>query len=693
MKLISIEEYAPQTCWDIEVEDSHCFFANGILVHNSNASLAMDKDDNIWFQSRSNVITVEKDNAGFAFFAESKKDILKKFLLDIREKNGFKDETIIIFGEWCGCFYYDTPILLSDGSKRKIGLICNNKEPVEVMSYNFETGKLEPKRVIGWHNNGVTDDWLTINVKRRKRGGKSTRLIVTPNHRIYVKRNGEIIEVNAENLIVGDKVLICGRILSYQVKQFILGSLLGDGSFCSNGIFKVGHSIDNQDGYNKFIKNLLNNIMSSSNNSISGHGSNMFNISTESMAEIKNMYDELYIDSKVKKPTLDYMNKLHPIGLAAWYMDDGSLINNKTDDNSIRHYLCELSTLGFDYDTNCLIRDWFNSHGYECYLVKSKYESGLKYNVRFTVNGSIAFLNVIAPYVINEMNYKLPLCLQSVTKYNWETMASPLDEALIETQILSIEKGNPYKESYKRTRYDLEIEDNHNYFANNVLVHNSNIQKGVAINGLPKMFVIFAVKIVNGESNYYLTYDKISEYKSPENNIYNINDYQTFEIDIDFSKPEEAQNKLVEITNAVEAECPVGKAFGKIGVGEGVVWESYYKGRRYIFKVKGTQHSSSRVKKLAEVDVEKIASIKEFASYVVTENRLNQAIEQVFTCNSIEPDKKHTGTFLTWIANDVAKEEMDTLIENGFEPNDVMPHIKEYARKWFFAELDKKIGL
>jgi len=128
-------------------------------------------------------------------------------------------------------------------------------------------------------------------------------------------------------------------------------------------------------------------------------------------------------------------------------------------------------------------------------------------------------------------------------------------------------------------------------------------------------------------------------------------------------------------------------------VGEGVCYEGYFKDCRYIFKVKGEKHSSSKVKKLAEVDVEKINSIKEFASYVVTENRLNQAIEQVFTCNSIEPDRKHTGDFLKWIANDVAKEEMDTLVENGFEPNDVMPYVKEHARKWFFAELDKNIGL
>ena len=41
-------------------------------------------------------------------------------------------------------------------------------------------------------------------------------------------------------------------------------------------------------------------------------------------------------------------------------------------------------------------------------------------------------------------------------------------------------------------------------------------------------------------------------------------------------------------------------------------------------KVKGEKHSSSKVKKLASVDVEKLNSIKDFVDYAVTESRLEQ---------------------------------------------------------------------
>lgn len=92
-----------------------------------------------------------------------------------------------------------------------------------------------------------------------------------------------------------------------------------------------------------------------------------------------------------------------------------------------------------------------------------------------------------------------------------------------------------------------------------------NIQKGVAINGLPKMFVIFDIKRSYADEtagvSKYAPIDEIKLLRSPENSIYNIYDFKTYEIDIDFENPGLSQNKLAEFTLEVEAECPVGKAF------------------------------------------------------------------------------------------------------------------------------------
>lgn len=108
------------------------------------------------------------------------------------------------------------------------------------------------------------------------------------------------------------------------------------------------------------------------------------------------------------------------------------------------------------------------------------------------------------------------------------------------------------------------------------------IQKGVGISQLPKSFFIFDACLVNKETKEEKWVDS-SEFNPYIENIYNINDFQTFEMDIDFNNPKMSQNKLVELTNQVEKLCPVAKAFNIEGIGEGIVWTSFYKGEKFIF--------------------------------------------------------------------------------------------------------------
>lgn len=213
------------------------------------------------------------------------------------------------------------------------------------------------------------------------------------------------------------------------------------------------------------------------------------------------------------------------------------------------------------------------------------------------------------------------------------------------------------------------------------------IQKGVALNKLEKMFVIFAVKITPFDDDITPYYVYPYELRSSKDKIYNSWDFKKYFIDIDFEKPELSQNKMVDIVNEVEKECPVGKAFGSIGVGEGVVWSCWFNGIYHAFKTKGEKHSISKVKKIASVDTEKINSIIKFVDYAVTENRLNQGIEQIFIIQSIEPDIKKMGGFLKWIMSDIIKEESDTLTDNNLEPKQIGKYVSNRARVWFMKYL------
>lgn len=229
-----------------------------------------------------------------------------------------------------------------------------------------------------------------------------------------------------------------------------------------------------------------------------------------------------------------------------------------------------------------------------------------------------------------------------------------------------------------------------------------NIQTNVAINGLTKMFVIFKVKvrdetIVNTENptetddaeiqvsknSFWLEPKEWSHINWHEKSIYNIYDFPIYEIEIDFQSPKLSQNKLIEITEEVERQCPVGKYFNKVGVGEGVVWTEWAQTRGGLtFKVKGEQHSVSKVKTLAPVDTEKLANIEEFVNYACTENRMQQGLDYLRE-QQLTIEMKNIGTFLKWLVSDIIKEEKDTMEQSNIDSKDIGRAVQYKARPWF----------
>lgn len=214
----------------------------------------------------------------------------------------------------------------------------------------------------------------------------------------------------------------------------------------------------------------------------------------------------------------------------------------------------------------------------------------------------------------------------------------------------------------------------------------SGIQKGVALTQLPKMFIIFSVKVIFEDStSQWIPIDKILLHL-PDRNLYTIDTFPNYEIDIDFNFPEIAQNKMIEITEAVEAECPVGKHFGVSGIGEGVVWTCVtpgYNDSGTWFKVKGEKHSSSKVKTLAAVDVEAVENMKVFIESVVTESRLEQGLDNLVREQLLPFDMKSLGDFIRWVYNDVVKEEADTIVANQIDTKKLGSAVANVARPWY----------
>jgi hypothetical protein len=225
------------------------------------------------------------------------------------------------------------------------------------------------------------------------------------------------------------------------------------------------------------------------------------------------------------------------------------------------------------------------------------------------------------------------------------------------------------------------------------------IQKSVAISNIDKSAFIFGVKITphpKDENDVPVAYWVDSAYlRSTENRIYNIGDYKTYSIDIDFNYPQLSQNKIIDMTIEVEEECPVGKAFGFEGIGEGIVFSHVSEsGKVFRFKSKGELHSNSKVKVLKQVDDEKINKIIDTVNKVCVSWRLEQAMDKTFDLmNGGKIDIKKMGDFIRNVVADIMKEELDVISEAGLEPKDINGKVSDLCRTYFFTEMNKEVGL
>lgn len=213
-----------------------------------------------------------------------------------------------------------------------------------------------------------------------------------------------------------------------------------------------------------------------------------------------------------------------------------------------------------------------------------------------------------------------------------------------------------------------------------------NIQKNVAIQNLQKSFFIFAVKVQDNDTetcDYWLDLNGV-EISYPQNNIYTIYDFKTFDLTIDFNSFEEAEQILYEKTIDVENCCPVASKLGYNGIGEGIVWTAHTPSGVIVFKTKGDKHAKNagKVKKVQKLDTEKLGSIKDFVNFASTNERFQQGISEVF--GTEEPNVKKLGDLIGFVIKDIITEEQPTMSKNNLTPKDVTKYIAADVRVKFF---------
>jgi recombination protein RecA len=384
-----------------------------------------------------------------------------------------KSSTIAIFinqlrekiGVMFGCFHYDSRVVLADGSTEKIGKIVNQRLPVEVLSYDPKAGAVVPKKVVNWFDNGKTDTFLQITVAKPAKNGRA-QLACTTNHLIRTPGGWR----EAGSLQVGDRVL---EALPHYLSDFqwevLRGTLMGDGALLPTrsghgGRFRFGHGAE-QRAYADWKASLFANLQSCDRTREDGAVFYDF----MPLPELAPMRQQVYVESK-KVFEDDYLKRLSPLSLALWYTDDAHFafrsegMQKRTEGEKGRATICVEAM-------EPATRERVAAYLHDTWGIKAKLiSSGTpKKAVLVFDNAETAKLHaLIAPFVHPSMDYKLLPSYRG--RFAVEPVFTPMRHELVALPVTDIRVKPPSRSSH---RFDIEVEDSHNYLVDGVVVHNS----------------------------------------------------------------------------------------------------------------------------------------------------------------------------------------------------------------------------
>jgi recombination protein RecA len=385
----------------------------------------------------------------------SKSNTVAVFINQLREK----------IGVMYGCFQYDARVVLADGTTEKIGKIVNQKLPVEVLSYDAKSGAMVPKRVVNWFDNGPTEEFLKITVAKPMKNGRA-HLACTPNHLIRTPAGWR----EAGKLKVGDRVL---EALPHYLSEFqmaaLRGTLMGDGALSATrsgfgARFRYTHGVV-QTEYADWKASLFANVPSS--RYVRPDGVVAFDF--KPLPELADTRQGVYVAGK-KVFDDDYLKSLTPLSLALWYTDDANFsipsqrVQKRTAEPSGR---VSIGVEAMEEQT----RERLVSYLADTWGIRADLQTkGAKdLAVLVFTNAETAKLQaLIAPYVHPSMAHKLLPRFRG--RFNVVPEFVPMSYQLVALPVTNVGVKPPTRSMH---RFDIEVEDSHNYLVDGVVVHNS----------------------------------------------------------------------------------------------------------------------------------------------------------------------------------------------------------------------------
>lgn len=399
-----------------------------------------------------------------------------KDLLD----NGLVDKT------WHNCLTDDSRVWMADGTHKSLGEIVRKKLPGPVLSVNPETGAVEIKRIVGWVHNPVRPwkDWRRIRVR-----GKGC-LRITRDHRVRTSGSWK----QAGLIRVGDRIRSRLRAMNFAERALIFGSLLGDMSVYPakfrSAFLAVAHE-QKQVAYLRFKAACLAEFRPREECSVryggfsARNGTRMHRVTTHRDPRLNEVADICLLRGQGRKRlTQAWLNELTLPALAIWFCDDGSVCNA---DNGRSFSMQACVTAIGESGRRLLIRHlrrrgwpacpWTRKDGQLYISIAGPRRRGLDPVMH-------SFWSDLAPFVPRCMAYKLPVRYRTMASDAFwvaQYEASPWYDEVVEVGPLRRKEGDRRRYGGYTPRpgklrglgqYCIEVEDNHNFFAEGLLVAN-----------------------------------------------------------------------------------------------------------------------------------------------------------------------------------------------------------------------------
>jgi hypothetical protein len=372
------------------------------------------------------------------------------------------------------CLSQDSRVRMADGTLQSIRRLVQTRSTEPVLSWDGKDIVARP--IVGWHRVVQKEhiEWFTIVARHSKPqlgginhdGLPGTRY--TPDHRVLTQRGMiPVCELTPHR----DKVALPYKRFSDVQRQVLLGSTLGDGYLANRNSggwpsLRIGHTHKQLD-YLKWKVSLLGSLCCSPIRQYVAHkslpqGGHVDSIVCESATiahpEIWDLWQDAY---RPDKQIYDYVDDIGALGLAIFYMDDGTIVGGCTPRISAHSF--SMSSLYKLRDV--LLRKW----GIVSHTLVTSSERSDQFEL-FIDAPTDNFWKVIATYIPDCMQHKLPKRWQG---YFRDVVDDEVAGLFFSDVLNVVSHPTPAgRRGSRKTAWCIDVAETHNFFTIGEVVHN-----------------------------------------------------------------------------------------------------------------------------------------------------------------------------------------------------------------------------